>query len=234
MNNPDVDVRELTPIEAHLHDKARSNVALVPELAFELSNAHTIILHMLSSMTPDQQSKLALDLDALGISGEGATRYHERAAVLAKATPISTAISSFRLNDGTVGGTVHMPGGKSADRELPADSRRLNWLEENPDVMIRRYAYNSPRLHFRIDSADGRGLSVGSDLRTALDVAMIVSADEARNDLPACNSRDDLVSALQAIIAEASGPARPYSADSYLPQHLTEAARAALAKAGAA
>jgi len=40
-----------------------------------------------------------------------------------------------------------------------------------------------------------------------------------------------LLAALQAIVEEADGTSKPYSSDSYLPPHLIQAARAAIAKA---
>lgn len=40
-----------------------------------------------------------------------------------------------------------------------------------------------------------------------------------------------LLAALQSILVECAGPGRPYSADSYLPPHLIEAAQAAVAGA---
>lgn len=42
---------------------------------------------------------------------------------------------------------------------------------------------------------------------------------------------EELLVALTAIAAEVGGSARPYSTDSYLPAHLLDAARAAIAKA---
>jgi hypothetical protein len=41
----------------------------------------------------------------------------------------------------------------------------------------------------------------------------------------------ELLAALQAIVEEADGPSKPYSSDSYLPPHLIQAARAAIANA---
>lgn len=53
-----------------------------------------------------------------------------------------------------------------------------------------------------------------------------VARQAARDNLIA-----ELVNALQAIVAECSPGQRPYSTDSYLPEHLLEQARAVLAKA---
>lgn len=41
----------------------------------------------------------------------------------------------------------------------------------------------------------------------------------------------ELLEALQGIVSECAGPERPYSGDSYLPPHLLDAGRAAVAKA---
>lgn len=41
----------------------------------------------------------------------------------------------------------------------------------------------------------------------------------------------ELLAALQSIVAECSGPNRPYSGDSYLPEQFLSAARAAIAAA---
>lgn len=41
----------------------------------------------------------------------------------------------------------------------------------------------------------------------------------------------ELLAALQAIVEEADGPSKPYSGDSYLPPHLIQAARVAIANA---
>lgn len=54
-----------------------------------------------------------------------------------------------------------------------------------------------------------------------------MTTDQAARD----NLMRELVEALQAIVAECSPGQRPYSTDSYLPEHLLEQARAALSKA---
>jgi len=41
----------------------------------------------------------------------------------------------------------------------------------------------------------------------------------------------ELLAALQAVLAEIEGPNRPYSTDSWLPSHLADQVRAAIAKA---
>lgn len=45
------------------------------------------------------------------------------------------------------------------------------------------------------------------------------------------NAAQDLLAALQAIIEEADGPGKPYSGDSYLPPHMIEMDRKAIANA---
>ncbi|QTD91777.1 hypothetical protein [Burkholderia anthina] len=49
---------------------------------FELKMAHAIILNMLNLMTIEQQIALSTKNEADGISTDGATRYHERAALI--------------------------------------------------------------------------------------------------------------------------------------------------------
>jgi len=51
----------------------------------ELRKAHRIISVMLNAMTLEQKAECAEQLDREGISPEGMTRAHERAAVLASA-----------------------------------------------------------------------------------------------------------------------------------------------------
>ena len=41
----------------------------------------------------------------------------------------------------------------------------------------------------------------------------------------------EMLAALQAVLAEIEGPNRPYSTDSWLPSHLADQVRAAIAKA---
>ena len=48
----------------------------------ELLAAEAIIIVMLGVMTTDQKLAIAAKLDELGVSGEGATRFHERRAAL--------------------------------------------------------------------------------------------------------------------------------------------------------
>ena len=51
----------------------------------ELLMAEAIIIVMLGVMTTDQKLTIATKLDELGVSGEGATRFHERRAALVAA-----------------------------------------------------------------------------------------------------------------------------------------------------
>jgi len=51
----------------------------------ELLMAEAIIIVMLGVMTTDQKLAIATKLDELGVSGEGATRFHERRAALVAA-----------------------------------------------------------------------------------------------------------------------------------------------------
>lgn len=55
-----------------------------PGLLRELRLAHQIILNALSLMTPGQKDEWARKNRADDCDGEGATRYHERAAVIAR------------------------------------------------------------------------------------------------------------------------------------------------------
>ena len=55
------------------------------ELLTELRAAHQIILNALALMTPEQKAVWAQANDRDGVIGEGTTRFHERAAAIAKA-----------------------------------------------------------------------------------------------------------------------------------------------------
>lgn len=61
-------------------------IAAAPELLSELQKAHQIILNALAVMTTEQKIRWAEMNGNNGVDGEGTTRYHERAAVIAKAT----------------------------------------------------------------------------------------------------------------------------------------------------
>lgn len=60
------------------------------QLVRELTYAETIILKMLKHMTVAQKSAAAIEIEEAGAGGEGMTRHHERAAVLASATQIKS------------------------------------------------------------------------------------------------------------------------------------------------
>ncbi|BBE51169.1 hypothetical protein OYT1_ch1622 [Ferriphaselus amnicola] len=51
---------------------------------------------------------------------------------------------------------------------------------------------------------------------------------------PKRQQRDELLEVLKSIVGEIDGPNKPFSADSYLPPHLVEKARATIAKTGGA
>ena len=61
-------------------------ITAAPEMLHELRLAHRNILNALSVMTPEQKDEWARKNRADDCDGEGTTRYHERAAVIAKAT----------------------------------------------------------------------------------------------------------------------------------------------------
>lgn len=60
-------------------------MAAAPDLLDELTKAHEIITAMLNAMTVEAKDRVARDLERRGISPDGMTRYHERAAALRKA-----------------------------------------------------------------------------------------------------------------------------------------------------
>jgi hypothetical protein len=55
---------------------------VIADLLQEAEKAHAIILNALTVMTPEQQKRWAELNGQVGVTGEGATRYHERAAVI--------------------------------------------------------------------------------------------------------------------------------------------------------
>ncbi|MBJ7309932.1 hypothetical protein ACFOLJ_08260 [Rugamonas sp. CCM 8940] len=66
----------------------------ITNLLAELRHANTIIKAMLNAMTLQQKAKVHEKLDAAGVSGEGMTRHHERAAVIeAAATALAEQAS---------------------------------------------------------------------------------------------------------------------------------------------
>jgi len=68
-------------------------------LMAELRHADHIIRTMLNAMTVQQQARVGAKLEADGVAGEGMTRHHERAAVIAAAavTPVSASTTSLQL-----------------------------------------------------------------------------------------------------------------------------------------
>lgn len=58
----------------------------ITNLLTELHHADHIIKTMLRAMTVQQQARVGAQLEADGVAGEGMTRHHERAAVIAAAT----------------------------------------------------------------------------------------------------------------------------------------------------
>lgn len=60
-------------------------LAAAPELLDELQHAGLVIQTMLGFMSIEQKARMADALEAAHLAGEGATRYHERRAVIAKA-----------------------------------------------------------------------------------------------------------------------------------------------------
>jgi hypothetical protein len=58
----------------------------ITNLLAELHHADYIIKTMLRAMTVQQQVRVGAELEAAGVAGDGITRHHERAAVIAAAT----------------------------------------------------------------------------------------------------------------------------------------------------
>lgn len=71
-------------------------------LVAELRHADHIINTMLNAMTVHQQARVGAKLEADGMAGEGMTRHHERAAVLAAAAPASASAQLLRIEQQTV------------------------------------------------------------------------------------------------------------------------------------
>lgn len=71
-------------------------------LVAELRHADHIIKTMLNAMTVHQQARVGAKLEADGVAGEGMTRHHERAAVLAAAAPASASAQLLRIEQQAV------------------------------------------------------------------------------------------------------------------------------------
>lgn len=81
---------DLNPVQHPDGAPARALLAqaMSRELLVELRSAHQIILNALSLMTSDQTYAWARLNERDGVIGEGTTRYHERSAVLRRASGI--------------------------------------------------------------------------------------------------------------------------------------------------
>lgn len=168
----EVEVREMGTLEAYLHDKAQTAVHY-QELARQATEDAALVPGLLAALQEISQVAMA-NGDEFGVALIADV-------AIAKAMPISTAISSYKLNDGTIGGIAHGQSEKSVASVLPADTSRLNWLETNPTAMIRHLPTWSRELRFQIDASDGDLLGFGVDLRSAIDAAIRNSSDEASN-----------------------------------------------------
>jgi hypothetical protein len=65
-------------------------LAAAPELLAELQMAHQLLQLALKHMGGERQSLFAAESERAGLGVDGATRYHERAAVIAKALGSAT------------------------------------------------------------------------------------------------------------------------------------------------
>ena len=74
----------MTPTQAAIRQAEAES--LRAQLQRELQLAHQIIRNALALMTPAQRTDWALMNAASGNDSEGTTRFHERAAVIARAT----------------------------------------------------------------------------------------------------------------------------------------------------
>ena len=81
-------------LDAYPHDWMRAHLAAAElrrlhatntELLDELKAAHQIIQHALAVMATEQKSELLNREDMQRLAADGGTRYHERAALIAKA-----------------------------------------------------------------------------------------------------------------------------------------------------
>ncbi|MGT2453752.1 hypothetical protein ACU4GI_10825 [Cupriavidus basilensis] len=73
----------MTPVQAAARQAAQYNIR--QDLLREVGLAHEIIRIALSIMTPEQRAEWGKRNALAGIDGEGITRHHERAAVIALA-----------------------------------------------------------------------------------------------------------------------------------------------------
>lgn len=67
---------------------------LQAQLVHELTCAEKIILTMLKHMTVAQKRAAGVEIEEAGIAGEGMTRYHERRAVLERATAATLHVAA--------------------------------------------------------------------------------------------------------------------------------------------
>ena len=108
------------------------SAAATPALLAELHHADHIIKVMLRAMTVQQQARVGAQLEAAGVAGDGISRHHKRAAVIAAATtaPGSTSISTTdqRLLD--IEARAHDAAAQAADIEhlLQATFEKLDYL----------------------------------------------------------------------------------------------------------
>lgn len=100
------DYAEIRPVGTRRHDgesiaglylcdfpgsKQEANAQLIattPDLLRELTLAHSFILNALAIMTPEQKSEWAARNILSGNDSDGVTRFHEREAVITKATGV--------------------------------------------------------------------------------------------------------------------------------------------------
>lgn len=73
------------PLTTDMSTSANRPASVTTTLLNELLAAEVIICTMLTAMTSDQKLAIAAKLDALGVAGEGATRFHERRAAITAA-----------------------------------------------------------------------------------------------------------------------------------------------------
>lgn len=78
--------KRFAPQSNAANEAVDKEIAASPCLLAELQHAHQIILNAVAIMTPEQLSAWAQANELDGCDGDGATRYHERAEVIAKAT----------------------------------------------------------------------------------------------------------------------------------------------------